>query len=601
MSNLPKLTNINYITVALIFLNFALFIIFILIKHFPPILVLLNILSIVFLWALVFKHLKLISLFASRRKEVLLISSLVILGFFVRMYGIEDFTPGMYGDEMAIAKGSLSLLGKPDWPPFVDVNYGHPTPLLYFTGLSLQTFGHSITAIRLPSIIFGALTVGAFYILLRLFFPISISIFGAILMLFQYSNVVLSRLAYEPIPSLFWQIVTTIFLIIYWRTRKVYMLMGLALSIGAGMYTYLAFRPFAVAVVLVTLFILLRTRWKQNLKRLVCFIAIIFVVTIPLVSYYLVTPDVFSARSNQISIFSRNYSSSQFLSEFWGNIHRTALLTFFAIPNPPDNSPPVSGDPNPAHNPGNSPMFDLLTDFAAIVGLIFLFRKKRSLFWFVLLMLIPPFVSDVFSTEVTPDTNYFGYGHPNALREAGFIWVILLIVSAGFYWVYSRYGKTQKMAVLTVIGIFVVVIAYWNWYLYFEQFQISPAFYIYNYRFNHGRTVLTSAYLNKVSGQKISLTKDLVDDGYVAFFLRRPAQVSSFDLISKDNTYKIIKESDITAIGVTPQTVPILSQINQNDIASFGYSINTINNPVGQPNIYVFEKNSPISLPPTQY
>ena len=166
-------------------------------------------------------------IFVARRKEMLLLILLIITAFIVRIDRVEEFTPGMYADELTVAKAGLQLLAQSELPPYADVNFGHPTPLLYATGLSVQTFGHTITAIRLPYIIFGALSVGAFYILLRLFFPTSIAFLGSLLMVYQYSHVALSRLAYEPIPSLFWQIVTITFLVLYWSIVRIYSSWGL--------------------------------------------------------------------------------------------------------------------------------------------------------------------------------------------------------------------------------------------------------------------------------------------------------------------------------------------------------------------------------------
>ena len=372
--------------------------------------------------------------------------------------------------------------------------------------------------------------------------------------------------------------------------------MGLGLSIGAGMYTYLAFRPFTAVVVLLTLFLILQTHWKKNLRNAGLFLSIVFIATMPLISYYLISPQSLSARENQISIFSQHYSSSEFAKELWGNMHRTAVLPFFAFPNPDPDSPPVSGDPNPSHNPASAAMFDLTTVLLALVGLIYLFRKNRFLFWVLLLMLIPPYISEIFTIERIPESHYYGYGHPNALRVSGFIWVVLLAATSGLYWAYDKWGKRYKANTLTLVGIVAVILSIWNWHLYFNQMQVSQAFYLYNYKFNHGRTILTAGYLNKVNGQKISLTKDL-DDGYVQFFLRRPAEISSFELTSKDIAMKAIKESDITAIGLTLESIPIINQLNQNEIESLGYNIQVLNNPFGQPNIYVFEKTPSLFLP----
>jgi 4-amino-4-deoxy-L-arabinose transferase-like glycosyltransferase len=340
---------------------------------------LLHIASLIVLWGLALQQGKIFEHLITKWKELLLIIFLLLIALFVRLYLVEEISPGMYGDELTVATQSLELVKEQDWPPFLGI-YSHPTPLLYMTAASINAFGHTITAIRLPSIIFGVLTVGAFYFLLRLFFPMMIATAGAVLMIFQYTQVILSRLAYEPIPSLFFQIVSAIFLIQYQRTKENRYLIGTALSLGGGLYTYYNFRTFALIVFVLTIFLILRKNWKKQWKDAVLFGTIFFVAGMPFFSYAVIDPAGFWGRITAISIFSRHYSSSEFINELWGNIYRTAILPFYGTPIT-QNAPLFSGDPNPGKNPSGVPMFDPLTVVLALVGFVYLFIKRRPFFW----------------------------------------------------------------------------------------------------------------------------------------------------------------------------------------------------------------------------
>ena len=583
----------NKIIPGIIIINIGLFITFLITRYYHPALILIHLLSLATLWVMVLKQLRLMEIIKNKWKEIVCIVLLILTAFLVRMYRVEEITPGMYGDEVMVANWGVSALANPEWSPFGG-DLAHTTPLMYMTGMSMEALGTTPTSIRMPSIIFGALSVGAFYILLRLFFPIPISIIGSILMLFQYTHIVLSRLAYEPIPSLFFQIVAVIFFVLYYRTKKQWMLIGIALALGGGFYTYLNFRIFALAIFGLTIFLILRKHlWKQW-REAVLFSALVFVSAMPFFNYSFINPSGFWGRSDEISIFGRNYSSTEFTKELWGNMHRSAILPFFQIPNPAPDSPPVSGDPNPGKNPAAAPVFDIATIILAIIGFIYLFRKKRLLFYVMVIMLLPPYLSDIFSTEVIPEGHYYGFGHPNALRVSGFIWVVLFATTASLYWLYTKMNKERYSLFLTFAIILISAISYWNWHLYFNQKTINPNFFIYNYAFNHGRSLLMVNYLNQQAGGKASISKDLTEDGYIKYFLKSPVNISSFELVSTTSAITTIKKNDITAIGVTEQSIPILNALDNNlkdgTFKNGEYALRILPNPFGQPNIVIFEK-----------
>ena len=562
-----------------VILNLILFALFIATQHYSPILMAFHILSLAALWGVLFYHLQIIKLLQTRWKEALIILLLIVASLGVGLYQVTEITPGMYGDEVTVGRKSLALLQKAEWPPFDGV-YSHPTPLLYLTAASINTFGHTMTAIRLPSIIFGALAVGAFFLLLRLFFPVSIAVTGSILLLFQYTHVILSRLAYEPPASLFFQIVTMLFVTLYWKTKERIYLIAIALGVGAGLYTYLNFRAFAVTVFFITVFLLVRTSVAKKLwLNLALFISLLLVTAMPLISYSIIDPHGFWLRPAEISIFSRHYSPEEFSKELWGNIVRTGGFAFI-------------GDPNPDKNPSAVTLFDPLTMLVAVVGLVYLFRRKRTAFWILLLMLAPPFVSDIFSTEVIPEFHYYGLGHPNALRVSGLIWVVLFAASAGLYSIYTKWREKHAAEAWTLIGVLVVTISIWNLNLYFNQATINPSFYLYNEDVNHQETLSLISYLNQSPSKKIALTKSLFVLEMVPFFMNNDKQLSSFAVVSTASAQQTILANDATAIDVTKETLPVLQGLvaKENPINQ-DYTNKIITNPANIPKIVLFENN----------
>lgn len=589
---------LSFFSVSIV-LHVLLFFNFIFSRNFAPIFIALHILTIIALWIFLLQSLKVLTIVRSYWKEICIICLLILIAFFVRIDRLEEVTPGMYPDEIGVAQWGIKLLQEQNFAPFIAEGYYHPTPLLHVTGWSVETFGHTMTAIRLPSIIFGAFSIGAFYILLRLFFPMPVAFFGAMLMVFQYTHIVISRFAYESIPSLFWQIVTLIFCFLYWKKKDFFYLLGVALSLGAGMYTYLNFRLFAILIFIVTILLIFKNKWRLSLKKTGFFIAMVFVSTTPLISYFFIDPQGFSGRVSDISIFSYNYNVSEFTKELSGNIFRITVLPFFELPTIDPNSPPVSGDPNPRHNPATKPMFDLATVILSLVGLLYIFIKNRNLFWLLILLFLPPLLSDVFAHERIPEFHYPGIGHPHAMRTSGFIITTLFTATAAFYWIYEHWSKKRLTEILTVMSIGLLVICYWNWHLYFNQNQVSPGAYFFNYKNNYVQASKTAHYLNTLPEQKITITKNLVDTINFKFFIDVKKQLNILDLTGTESAKMIIEASDITVIDVTEKTIPLLNSLDNNTLVSMGYTVQMLKNPIGQPEVIIVSKNPHLFIKPS--
>jgi 4-amino-4-deoxy-L-arabinose transferase-like glycosyltransferase len=577
--------NKNLIIFGCFILNFCLFITFLFTRYYSPFLMLLHIISLVLLACLVVDK-KLWTFLVSKKKEILLICIFMLIAFLIRLYRVEEVTPGMYGDELTVAVTSLDLLKEPQLLPFVGT-YSHPTPLMYLTALSIKSFGHTITAIRLPSIIFGALAVGAFYVLLRLFSPVLIASIGALLMTTQYTQVILSRLAYETISSMFFQIASLIFIILYERTKNNKILIFIALSVGAGLYTYLNFRIFSVLLILLTVYLILKKNLRKCSKEAGIFLLTVFIAVMPLLSYVIIDSKGFWGRASEISIFSQNFTLSEFKKELCGNIFRTTILPFYGTDNL-IGTPPFSGDPNPDKNPSGVPMFDPITVMLAVIGLVYFLIKKRNIFFFLVIFFLVAFANDVFSIEKIPEAHYYGLGHPNALRLSGIIPIVLFLATEIMGVIYSTWGKNKIKESVTLAGFILIIICFLNSQWYFGQKNNKFNFYVYNYTFNHGQELQLVKYLNSENKTKISASNDLATSQYVDFFLDSRRKVFSFEPTATSSALGVVRNNEITAISVTDKTIPILSGMQE--VEKMGYEVNTLYDPIGRPRTVVFKK-----------
>src|SRR5262249_15264465 len=154
-------------------LNLGLFLIFFFTRTFFPFLVWIHTLSLIGAWLLIGYEGKLS--WSKYRWDVYLAVGLFVLALVLRLWQIDTVTPGMYSDEVTVAQHGVFFANYPEMPPwagepYVSDHHWHPTPLEYLIAWSIGIFGKSITAIRFPLTIIGALDIVLFYVLLRQFF-----------------------------------------------------------------------------------------------------------------------------------------------------------------------------------------------------------------------------------------------------------------------------------------------------------------------------------------------------------------------------------------------------------------------------------------------
>ena len=467
--------------IFLFLLNLCLFFIFFVTNHFPKPLMLVNFLSSLSLWIYVLKN-----PYKKFKTETLIAMVLFLVTIIVGLYRVEEITPGMYGDEVTLGRYALKTIQLEEAPPFYG-EYSPPTPLLYLAGASIEALGRRPLAVKLPSIILGAVSVAAFFVLLRLFFKNFYAAIGAVLFLTSYSNVVLYRLGYEMPGTVLFFILTAIFFKLTTVGKNPQYVLGLGLSLAGGLYTYLSFRPFFLVMGTIICLYFLKKRLS---KSLIILGAAIFISAGPLMAFALRNPASIISRSAEISVFGRHLPPEEVGKEITGSLQRD--LTMFGI----------TGNPNAEKNPARVPVFDGLISLLAIGGLIILFRSHRKLFWLMLLLSIPPIVSDIFSIEQIPEFHYYGLGHPNTPRLCQFIpWVYFLatVALSSVKFTYSKY----------VIGLLAVVISFSNLNWYFNQEKIAPDFLIYNWQVNKKSLLEMIDFINKNSSQTSVWTKTL--------------------------------------------------------------------------------------------
>lgn len=459
------------------------------------------------------------------RLEMALVGCLVLVTAVTYWYQLSSTTPGAYSDEITIGLAAQELVKQPGFVPFVSVNLGHPTPLLYLTGWLMQAFGSSLLTLRLVSLLFGVASVVVAYLCYRHFFIPSTAFFASLLMGLSYPMIILSRLAYEMTAALFFFLAAGLGVVWYLRTdslrERLLLLSGTGIMLGWGLSTYLGFRLLAVAVVVLAVGgIAYRSRRdhpSQTIKSIATGVGIlllsIWLSAAPILTFAIRSPEAFWQRTRKVSVFHQQLPAGEMLKELGASTVNT--LAMF-----------IKGDPNFRHNPTTRPMFDYLTTGLMVIGLLSLvLGKKKSgkharvLAGLSLALALWALLNDVLTIEIIPDFRYYGQGHPNTLRVFGVIPLVYFWVGWAFEWWYHLVTDKRYYlaAMATVTGLAMMLNLLWY---YGQRPDTVAAAYI--YQINQVMAVEAAALTQQLPAEsEIFVSPSLVQSSHFQF-LRQP-------------------------------------------------------------------------------
>jgi len=224
-------------------------------------------------------------------------------------------------------------------PVLLDWATGNETAYIYLVGASLQLFGVSVEALRLPSALVGTATVAAIYLLGRTLFSARLGLIAAFFAALCPWHIMHSRMATRPILT---ALFVALGLLLLYRgllaergKRSWAYLVACGLLLGAGLHGYEAFRlfPLAVAAGLVW------TRFRQGLLRrgmleLLVVAGCAFLVTLPIFIFALVHPEAYMEHVSTNSIIHAVREAGS-LRPLLDNLLLTFGFMVFGLPSTP--------------------------------------------------------------------------------------------------------------------------------------------------------------------------------------------------------------------------------------------------------------------------
>jgi len=364
-----------------------------------------------------------------KNKTFWLLFLIIIVAGFFRLYHITVTPPGLYPDEAVDGTNALEALQTHNFKVFYPENNGREGLFMNIQAGFLKLFAvNEPWVLRLPSAIFGILTVLGVYFLAKEMFSVRIGLLSAFFTATNFWHINFSRISFRAIMAPFFLVWALYFLIKAIRNSEFKILNSVIGGIfyGLGFYSYISYR---ITPLLLLLFIPFFVKEKGFWKVTATFLITTFFVALPIGIYFLQHPADFMGRTTQVSIF----SSASPLAELATNTVKTLGMFNFA------------GDWNWRHNYSGSPELFWPVGILFIIGIIAgiwkIFKhkiqegsEKRFSFllvflWFFLAML-PVVISDE--------------GIPHALRSILMIPPVMLLCGVGGIAVYDWIKKYEK-------------------------------------------------------------------------------------------------------------------------------------------------------------
>jgi len=241
------------------------------------------------------------------RKTLISLAGVFLLALLPRILFSETIPIFLSGDEGSagiaaarMANGQVNNLFRLDW-------YSFPTFYFSIPALSIRLFGQTLTALRVPAAIGGALTVVAVFALAQTAFGARAGWFAAIFLTFSHFHNHFSRIALNNIWDGLWFTVVcgALWYGLERNRRNAFMLAGLTL--GLSQYFYTSGRGLLVVVILWMIFLAVRNpaRLRARLPDLTLMWLTAWVTALPLVFFEIQFPNEFAAPFNRVTILGK--------------------------------------------------------------------------------------------------------------------------------------------------------------------------------------------------------------------------------------------------------------------------------------------------------
>ena len=383
---------------------------------------------------------------------------IMLVAAFFRLWDLKNIPPGLWSDEAMNGTNALVALEQKDWKVFYPENFGREGLFINIQSLFVAVLGNEPWVLRLPSAIFGILTVLGLYLMTKELFGIRVALTASFFLATLFWHINFSRIGFRAIMAPFFLVWAFYFLFLAMRKSKEWFFAVAGFVFGLGVHSYIAYRVAPI----IALLPLWKFYTRQKLAHLggrenYCapcaiglFIFMAFLAALPLLWYYAQNPQDFFGRTAGISIL----GSREPLAQFSENVVKTAQMFF------------LFGDFNWRHNfAGEAELWWPV----AILFLIGIWVSIKKFQWpnnFVLLWLVVMILPVALSNESLP----------HALRSIVLIPPAMIFAALGLEWI-SRKIRPQLKVFIFIFLITATLNAYNQYFLrWAPNFNVYQAF-----------------------------------------------------------------------------------------------------------------------------
>jgi len=344
----------------------------------------------------------------SNRTILLVLTLILLLATFLRLYRLDTLPYGVWYDEADNGLQVRRMIQDPGWRPVYVPSTNLPSHFLYLVLFSFKLFGQTPLALRAVAVVLGLLTVPAAYLAGRELFPNDrrLALVLAFFLAVSRWDVNWSRIGMHGVSVPLFELLTLGLLLRALRTGRLTTFAWAGVALGLGLCFYTPFRLFPVVLALfLGTWLLDQLSAGQILARVRAAVAPMLVFAVatlltvaPVVQFALREPDVFWERARKISIL-RDPNVTDLRTAVAQNAAKHALMFNYW------------GDPNGRHNLPGEPMLDDVVAVLFVLGLfVSLARLRRPRYLLLVVWIVLMLGGGIFSVT---------FEAPQSLRAIG--------------------------------------------------------------------------------------------------------------------------------------------------------------------------------------
>jgi 4-amino-4-deoxy-L-arabinose transferase-like glycosyltransferase len=399
-------------------------------------------------------------------KYKLLLILIVVIGFFFRFWQISEVPPSLSNDEISIAYEAYSIanIGKDSTGAFLPLSFrshgDYKAPLyVYVAAPFIKIFGNNEIAVRLPSVIFGTLTILALYLLVaQMSKNKHLALLSSFLLAITPWHVYTSRIALESNLALFFVVLGAY--LFFASFQKKNLIFFSAVSFALSVYSYHTETVFTPLLMLV---LCLVYRARIDRKRIIYLWSMFILAILPLALNFFLGEGGTRASTEVIfnDLFLRNrlfgvinpFTKIFIFVSFWIGKYLKYIDPGFIFV----NGLPVA----PAYSSSEFGLMNLITLPVLVLGILGLTKSSNRskeflwLYWLGAGALVPSLT----------------LGETNYVRYLVSVIPLVVLVARGFIWIKER-AKNIFYA-LSLVLVAVNFIFFYKYYIKLFPFHFS--------------------------------------------------------------------------------------------------------------------------------